>query len=59
VAFWFNQWGEWGPESDYKRFEYASMPQKEMEYETVYRIGRNQAGRTLNERTWDELTEIG
>lgn len=52
VAFWFKQWGEWGPEVpglDLRNYGVTAMGS-----EILFRLGRKLAGRVLDGRTWEE-----
>ena len=52
VAFWFKQWGEWGPEVT--GVGLSNYPMTTMGNELVFRFGRKLAGRVLDGRTWEE-----
>lgn len=52
VAFWFKQWGEWGPEVpgvDLWNYGMTTMGQ-----EVLFHLGRKLTGRKLDGRTWEE-----
>jgi protein gp37 len=52
VAFWFKQFGEWGPEVpsvDLRNYSMTTMGE-----EILFRFGRKMAGRVLDQRTWEE-----
>lgn len=50
VPFLFKQWGEWGPGSQDGRHSALAVSADA----TLYRIGKRNAGRELDGRTWDE-----
>lgn len=53
VNFFFKQWGEWTSEFPQK----LNLANRQITYqqgETFYKVGKKQAGRTLDGRTWDE-----
>ena len=57
VAFFFKQWGEWGPAelvspAPAARHARIALPPDDT---AVYRLGRRRAGRALDGRTWDQL----
>jgi hypothetical protein len=56
VAFWFKQWGEWGPgnaEGGMQNDE-SQYPMTTIGGEMVFRFGRKLAGRILDGRTWED-----
>ena len=53
VAFWFKQWGEWGPEVP--GVDLSNYPMTTFGREILFRFGRKMAGRMLNGRTWEEV----
>jgi len=53
VAFFFKQWGEWGPEYNGREGTPCGPPG----LEDMYRVGRKAAGRKLDGRTWDEYPD--
>jgi protein gp37 len=56
VAFWFKQWGEWGPEvSGVDLWNYGMTT---MGDEILFRFGRRLAGRMLDGRTWEEVRYV-
>jgi protein gp37 len=52
VAFWFKQWGEWGPEVP--GVDLANYPMTTFGREILFRFGRKLAGRLLDGREWNE-----
>jgi protein gp37 len=52
VAFWFTQWGEWGPEVP--GVDLWNYGMTTMGNEILFRFGRTLAGRVLDGRTWEE-----
>lgn len=55
VPFHFKQWGHWGPSnpSDLKAVATVELPGRDGEPLRLYRVGKTEAGRILNGRTWD------
>lgn len=53
VGFHFKQWGEWSPCADENRAGVRCSPAADGVM--MYRLGKRQAGRELDGRTWDEL----
>jgi len=66
VAFWFKQWGEWGPASPPTPLQIknrsgeggecneSNYPMATFGEEMVFQFGRKLAGRVLDGRTWEE-----
>jgi protein gp37 len=54
VAFWFKAWGEWGPEVPGVDLSHYFMTP--FEDEVVFHLGKEQTGRILDGRTWEEET---
>jgi protein gp37 len=64
VAFHFKQWGEWGLAaehgfSDYQQRESHTFSIGDRLGVELIHIGKKDAGRLLDGRTWDELPKVG
>ncbi|MEK5162050.1 phage Gp37/Gp68 family protein [Paenibacillus sp. FSL R5-0527] len=63
VPFFFKQWGEWSPGSNFDDHIPASVAYdfgtRSSDDELVWKVGKNAAGRLLNGRTWDEFPGEG
>jgi len=60
VPFFFKQWGRWGPlESieDERVIAACREGRRSRDFSTVYSVGKSEAGRVLDGRTWDEMPE--
>jgi len=59
VPFFFKSWGEWGACDQMKIWRPGdrSGVQPFGDYQVVYRVGKKEAGRRLDGRTWDEEPE--
>jgi protein gp37 len=57
VAFWFKQWGEWGPAiPGVDPSNYAlTYPLTTLGNEILFRVGTRLAGQVLDGRTWEDL----
>lgn len=56
IAFWFKQWGEWGPGNAECRMmnDECNYPMTTFGDEMVFKMGRKLTGRTLDGQTWEE-----
>jgi len=64
VPFFFKQWGEWFPRSQWEGNPYLALPADEnciedknihiIEDEVMHRVGKHDAGRRLDGLVWDE-----
>jgi protein gp37 len=61
VAFHFKQWGHWGPESasDRRAVSTVELPGRNGERIRLFKLGKREAGRLLDGRTWDGLPASG
>ena len=67
TAFFFKQWGDWGPtgergvgmsKANAGRQILVGAPDDRGALEVIERVGKKQAGRELDGRTWDEMPEV-
>jgi protein gp37 len=52
IAFHFKQWGEWAPVAGH---HYSDLESRSEPADTVRKLGKKAAGRSLDGRTWDEF----
>ena len=57
IPFFFKQWGEWAPKEQWfmvpaDQYKFTDDPQE------MYRVGRIRAGRTLDDKVWDEFPGV-
>lgn len=63
IAFHFKQWGEYSPKISDNELELINFKGQKSgvyegelgDYKSMYRVGKKEAGRTLDGRTWDEF----
>lgn len=58
VPFFFKQWGEWAPESNFDDYIPASLSYVFDDGSEVWRVGKKEAGRLLDGREWNEFPEV-
>lgn len=55
VPFFFKQWGEWVPASRREVIEAPFTKRVYLDGQALLRVGKKEAGRNLDGRTWDEF----